>query len=158
MKAEFWVAGQPVAKGSLRPVPKGGARPFVVRGDRHWQIKDLVMLPQNRGLDAWMKAIAAASLEFAPPSALEGPWSVEIVCYLPRAEKAKPLDATYHTSKRGPDADKLLRSVMDALEKIYWINDGHVSRSLCEKRWDDGRGPGAQITVELLAKRQSLFT
>jgi Holliday junction resolvase RusA-like endonuclease len=75
------------------------------------------------------------------------PLSLVVVAYFPMpaswskakqfAHKGQP-----HTSK--PDADNVIKSVMDAL----FQNDEMIYRISCTKYWDDGHGPRVVVHFE----------
>ena len=132
---EFFVQGTPRPSGSKSAGAftdkEGRTRTFVrdasgVKG-KNWR-QDI-------------RAEAIGAFEDTPP--IEGPIQVRLEFLFSRPlhhyqagkrERPLKLDAPdYHT--KAPDADKLSRSVLDALKGVAWKDDAQVARKLVIKRY-----------------------
>lgn len=74
-------------------------------------------------LDVWKAARAAYQ-----GHPMTGPVSVQLAFVLPRPVamvwKRKPMPRLWHTSK--PDSDNLVKSTLDAMQGILWVDDCQV--------------------------------
>jgi crossover junction endodeoxyribonuclease RusA len=127
------------------PKPQGSKRGYVVKGRA-------VLVESSNGVKDWrgdVKALAQRS-KGDIPTCVEGAVSMRIVFLMPRPKylctKKRMNDDPPHTSK--PDADKLLRAVMDALTGVMFLDDSQVTRLGVEKKYAAyGDAPGANIAV-----------
>lgn len=137
----FFVRGTPIAQPRPQVSTRGGfARAYV---------------PAKHPVHAWRKAVRDAC---PYTEKLEGPLSVTLSLFLPRpkshyrtgkhAGHLKASAPIWHSSRS--DVDNHVKSVLDALDGVAWIDDAQVCRLRAEKRWDDGEGPRAWITIELI--------
>ena len=130
--------------------PKGSARAFYVP-----KLGRAVITSDNPKVKSWEKAIRAKwrSVTMIEPytGPAAGPFRLEVLFVLARI-KSLP--------KRGPtrphvtrsDADKMLRSVGDALTGVVWNDDSQIIDVRGRKRYAEiGEEPGAHIWVEALA-------
>jgi len=133
--AEFFVPGIPQPKGSLHRVQIGrGASARVVNS-----------LKTDDG-EAWEQAICTAANEHRPASPLDGPVAVRAVFLLPRPKSVKR--DTPHVK---PDLDKLVRALLDGLERGGMVaNDSRVCAIDCEKRYAARRLCGVSVWVDEL--------
>lgn len=128
---------------------------FIIPGKPYAQKRPRFSRASGRAFDpkencTFASAVQAIALQhFREP--LTGPVRVEIVAaFEPAASwsKAKRSAAmgTYHTQK--PDADNLMKAVLDALNRLAWSDDSQVAEIRIVKRW----APVAQtaVTVEQL--------
>lgn len=78
-------------------------------------------------------ALLARNANSAAP--LLSPVSVSLVFVFARAPspKAKSATATHHQTT--PDVDNLAKTVLDALNGVWWADDRQVFRLSAEKRW-----------------------
>jgi Holliday junction resolvase RusA-like endonuclease len=137
------------------PRPQGSKRP--VRNKHTGRIH---MVESSERLPDWRADIRDAAMravDGVPTSAYwERPLAVGILFTLPRpkghylptnsrraAPELRP-DAPKHPAGK-PDADKLLRAVLDALTGLVWRDDAQVVDILARKLY--GERPGADITV-----------
>ena len=137
-EVEFFVEGLPQPKGNIIRGRSGGYH------------------DANRQLKPWMKAIVAAAGEAEVQPILTGPVAVRTLFYFPRpkyhygtgrnADRLKPTAPVMHTVK--PDADKLMRAVLDALTGVAWTDDSQVAAWSGRKEYGT---PGALVTVARLA-------
>ncbi|MBK4144629.1 RusA family crossover junction endodeoxyribonuclease [Corynebacterium macginleyi] len=123
---EFWVQGNPAPKGSKRHV--GGGR----------------MIESSKKLPAWMQAVKLQAAKNRPSSPIDSPAAVHMDFYLPRPKR--PL---YDVPAVKPDADKLARSILDALEGAGILtNDSRATHLQATKYYADDHNPaGAHITI-----------
>lgn len=155
VRLRFTVMGVPQPKGSAQSfgyIPKDSAgHAFINRkGDPLVRVKTMSDNPKNKG---WQQLVAEAAsvaiqmtlLDPVPFAILDGPVTLTCVFYLPRPAYIR--DKVVPHIKR-PDADKLTRSVKDALSKVAWRDDGQVNRMVIEKYYAEPQGvPRAEITV-----------
>ncbi len=147
-RIEFHVEGDPVPQGSVKSFKaKNGA--IVTTND------------SSGRLGRWRGDIRTAAKTARPSACLiEGAVSVAVHFsfarpqshYLPangkRPERMLRLDVPDHHAGK-PDADRLLRGVLDALTSVLFRDDSQVAMVHVTKRW--ARDPGADIIVtELL--------
>jgi Holliday junction resolvase RusA-like endonuclease len=88
-------------------------------------------------------------LRVGPVPAL--PLSLHVSAWLPMPKSwsravREEMRGSYHRSK--PDADNILKAVMDALIP----DDACIAIALIEKRWEDETGPGLVITIKTLSE------
>ena len=123
---DFWVRGTPAPKGSKRHV--GGGR----------------MIESSKKLPAWMQAVKLQAAKNRPSSPIDSPAAVRMDFYLP--EPQRPL---YEVPAVKPDLDKLIRSILDALEAAGILkNDSRVTHLEATKHYADNHNPaGAHITI-----------
>lgn len=127
----FFVAGEPIPKGSFKAysTPKGP----VVTND-------------NKRTRPWQDAVAfAARQAMDGKEPFDGP--VAVACWF-RMTKAKSVKRSHPAVK--PDIDKLLRSVMDALEGVCFTNDSRVVKVVASKLYSEIGEPGVSIEVRQL--------
>lgn len=120
---DIFVAGIPMTKGSWRITGRGGRSRLI---------------PADNGEPEWAATVAwAARAKLKNAPAVKARYAVHLDYTMPRASGHK----LYRR-----DLDKLMRSVLDALEGIVWTNDEQVEWAQLNK----GRGdtPGARIIVE----------
>ena len=134
----FNVYGKPEPAGSkIAGVSKAGRR--FVRDDN----------PASSGWKDRVAKAAGETMDGRPP--LDGPVGLEITFYLPRPKS--------HYGRRGllpsappypigrPDLTKLLRGTEDGLKGIVWRDDAQVVSTRARKRYADGMGASAEITI-----------
>ena len=106
----------------------------------------------SKYLPAWRKAITTAAvteIENGSFAKSIGPVEIEVIFYLERP-------ATVPVAKRPwpikpPDADKLLRGVLDGMTDAgVWDDDGQVVKITAWKVYADTREPGAFIKISPL--------
>lgn len=136
----FFVEGTPRPKGSVNNYGRG----------KYAQ--------QNAHLlEPWQKAIGWAAKAARVPL-VTGPVRIrcEFIFDRPKAHfvngdgvRLKPSAPRFHM--QAPDADKLLRAVLDALTKIAWADDKQVVDPSAPKRWAKaGQRAGVRIEIETL--------
>jgi len=124
--------------------PQGSARAFVVHGRA-------VVTSDNPKLKGWRTTVAKAAqaaLADAGATTIDGPVMVWVDFFLKRPQKL-PKGRIGHTTR--PDADKLVRGVLDALTRVLWKDDAQVVEIHARKAYHPpGDQPFAMITVEEL--------
>ncbi len=133
------------------PVPKGSAKAFVVKG------RAIVTQDNSSKQKPWASSISYSAMQamnHARP--LSGPFSVNLTFYMPRPKGhygtgknsafIKDSAPGNHVSK--PDADKLLRCVLDALTDVIWVDDSQVCEIAVSKQYETiSRGTGVKIQI-----------
>ena len=137
---DFFVAGLPIAKGSLRHVGNGR------------------LVESAKGLPDWRRAIADAAWTYRlQQEPYTGPLWVETHFYLPRPQSHyrgndRTRDLKANAPKypsRKPDIDKLARAVLDAITDAgLWHDDAQVSWLRAAKDYADDRIPGVRVLIE----------
>jgi len=134
MTLSFIAYGKPEPQGSAKAfVPKGWTR-AVVTSDN----------PKNKG---WRRTVGFAALAARPRgfAPFEGPVTLAVDFYLPRPKALKGSSVLHATR---PDADKLARSIADALTSILYVDDGQIAHLIVSKLYADaGTEPRAEISV-----------
>lgn len=141
---KFWVPG--IAR------PKGSMKSFWNK-----KAKRAVLLGANPDTEAWQsrvtEAAKSAGLAISPL-----PVSINVWFFFTRPKvhwnsKGQLKKNAPYEHYRKPDADKLLRAVLDALTSIAYIDDCQVCAVRVVKRWlnDPSHQPGALIAIEQLA-------
>jgi Holliday junction resolvase RusA-like endonuclease len=142
----LFVWGKPITQGSFIgvPNPKNPKRPFV-------------RLHNNTVLQRWRKAIVAAGIEaMAGRDPLEGPLRVLSLVTIGERPHSRRHEL-YPATRGGPDIDKFLRGIFDALGGAgqggpVIGDDGFIVDESTRKRWVGIAGglaaPGVRITVE----------
>jgi crossover junction endodeoxyribonuclease RusA len=136
------------------PVPQGTARAFVAGG------RAVIATDSNRAnspIGAWRTAIATEARQaIGEAELLDGPVAIHVEFVFPRpkahyrAGGEIRLDAPrYHRSR--PDADKLLRALLDAVTGVLIRDDSQVADAWAQKLYEDERiRPGARVVVRSL--------
>ena len=149
MAISFFVSGDPSPKGSKTAVVRGG-RAVLLDGRRgparakYARWRDSVAMYAQIA----MRVVGATAGVYAP---LDGALGIEVVFYLsrPKNETKAQRARTWHTVR--PDADKLLRAVLDPLSGVVITDDARIALVRVTKRY--ARTPdaiGAHITVSKL--------
>lgn len=125
MNISFHVPGIPLSKGSYRAI---------VRGRR------AVMIPSNARSATWQAAIRLAAAQVYSGKPIEKPQVVRLSvrASFPRPKHASSATRKFHCVK--PDADKLLRAVLDALTGVLYVDDCQVDSVKMIKTYDEPHG------------------
>ncbi|MGP9725426.1 RusA family crossover junction endodeoxyribonuclease [Corynebacterium sp. AOP40-9SA-29] len=127
----FFVNGTPAPQGSKNAYRRGGRT---------------VLVESSKKVKPWRAAVAQVAALMCPPTPIDGPVFVAITFVLPRP-KSLPKRIIHMVKK--PDLDKLVRSTLDALSGIAYVDDNRVTSIYATKRYAiNGSPPGAQITIE----------
>ena len=126
--------------------PKGQPRPRAFSRGGHARCYD----PGTA--EGWKSQIAEAMRPHIPTLPLFGPIQVTIAFYMRRPKShygkrgLKPTAPTWHAQK--PDCDNALKAALDALTLLrVWNDDAQVAQALVSRRWENGNGPGASISI-----------
>jgi crossover junction endodeoxyribonuclease RusA len=121
----FRADGQPVPQGSMK----------IINGH--------ILHSQGSALAVWRSTIAlAAKLAGAKP--VDGAIGLEVEFQYRRPKTVKRLYPTV-----APDLDKQIRSVLDALSGVAYLDDAQVIDIKAKKVYSDI--PGAEIVIKLLS-------
>lgn len=146
----FTVFGTPAPQGSKKAIPisrgKGAARVYTGK---------VSMVESSAKVKPWRAAVVEAA-KATGAAMLPGGVNVSLTFYLQRPEghygtgrnagNLKPSAPLYPTVK--PDADKLVRSTLDALTTAgIYTDDARVVDLHVAKRYADHRAPGAYVQV-----------
>lgn len=113
---EFKVHLVPVAKGR----PRFGSRFGRVR----------IFTPEETRL--FERAFTALARKHAPKEPLDIPLDIDLEFHFLRPASSK---RKFHTVK--PDGDNLLKSISDALNKLFYVDDAQIVRSRVTKFYSD---------------------
>ena len=128
----FFVAGE--------PIPKGSTRAFVVKGKP-------IITNANRRTKDWEMRIATEA-QAVCQSITDGAVTVSVVFVMQRP-KSLPKRIQHHMKR--PDIDKLLRAVLDGITGIVIRDDSQVVGIFAQKRYAQvGERTGADVTVEFI--------
>lgn len=136
MSIDLDVLGTPAPQGSKRHVGHG------------------ILVESSTAVQPWREAIVSEALRSGHAgSRLTGPVLLHVTFYLPRPKSHHGarglLPSAPPRPHRKPDADKLLRSTMDALTQAgLVVDDAQITTIRAAKRYADHRPPGARITLE----------
>ena len=127
----FHVTGVPAPQGSKNAYRRGGR---------------VVLVESSKKVKPWRAAVAqAATIAYLHAEPIDGPVAVEIDFHLPRP-KSLPKRVIWMVKK--PDLDKLIRSTLDALSGIAYIDDNRVTRIVADKHYAASpEDAGAHITI-----------
>ena len=106
------------------PYPKGRPR-VALRG------KFPIIYTPKTTRDAEDEFLSQA-IEKRPKTPLEGPLSVRI-CFFKVKPKSYSKNRVYWTQK--PDLDNLVKLVLDALNKVFYVDDSQVVELSCSKKF-----------------------
>jgi Holliday junction resolvase RusA-like endonuclease len=108
--------------------------------------KRAVLTSANKRMKPWRQEIAGAALKAMEQKSLTcaGKSAAFQLCATFHFQKPKSAKKSVTEKITKPDLDKLLRSVLDALTGIIWVDDSQVV--MISARKDFGQ-PGATITV-----------
>ena len=121
------------------PAPQGSKNAYR-RGNK------VVLVESSKKVKPWRAAVAqAATIAYLRTEPIDGPVAVEIDFHLPRP-KSLPKRVIWMVKK--PDLDKLIRSTLDALSGIAYIDDNRVTRIVADKHYAASpEDAGAHITI-----------
>ena len=126
---KFTIIGSPVPKGRPRVALRGGY--------------PVTYTPKKT--ETWENYMRFAAIQYRPEKLLEGPLSIKLHFVLIKP-KSVPKKRKYPCVK--PDIDNLEKSVLDALEGLFYRNDSQIVRKVASKDY----GEPARVEVELEVK------
>ena len=105
--------------------------------------------------EGWKSCIAQAAREVLPAEPITEPIKLDVCFFMPRPKSHSKKDGSYREShidrrhSQKPDADNLVKAVMDALSELkLWADDAQVWHLNIVKVWADKCAkPGAQVSV-----------
>jgi Holliday junction resolvase RusA-like endonuclease len=131
--------------------PKGSMNAFYVPGKDGGKGRNVVTSPKTT--KTWQRLVSDVAQNYRPDGGLlDGPLGASIVFYLPKPS-SKSKKKKWPDTK--PDADKLLRAVLDGLEGIIYTNDSRICW------WDkfgkiyDGKNPRVEITIREMSEDEA---
>lgn len=134
------------------PAPKGSARAVMSHGKPRLLASGSTA--NKHALKSWAASVGwTAKAAMVRP--LDGPVRVlcEFVFARPKSHTRAERAVASKTTK--PDADKLLRSTLDAMTGLAYVDDAQVADMRAVKRWAaDGEACGAWITVETIQQER----
>lgn len=133
------IPGPPIGKGRPRATVRGGqVRTYTPKRTQQWEARASVVLR-----DAW-----------APRAPLDGPIEVQILALFPRPGrmvwKRKPMPRAPFVSS--PDADNVVKAVLDAAEKAGVLRNDRTVYSVRMEKWyaSGDEGPGVVFALSAL--------
>jgi Holliday junction resolvase RusA-like endonuclease len=144
------------------PVPKGSARSFACRrkvnGAWVYTGKTVTQQSNEKDLRPYEAKVRDAAKE-AGAQVTSLPVLVVMRFYFRRPKchyrtganqhLVKPAAPANHTAK--PDIDKLVRSILDGLTGVAFVDDSQVVQVVAQKRWNDFRDAEERVHVEVEA-------
>jgi Holliday junction resolvase RusA-like endonuclease len=140
---EFFVAGKPIEKGNFRAFNRGGFAKIT---------------NASKETDAWQARVAIAAQNAYRDPPISGPCKVRLTFYHARPKshyrKGSTSELTpkfsrfiWHTST--PDADKLVRCILDALAPVVMLDDKQATVGEWFDFWvtSDQPTPGVHVEV-----------
>lgn len=134
---DFWaldvfVPGRPAPQGSKRHVGNG------------------VLVESSKAVAPWRTTVAWQVSQVWRSAPLAGPVAVELEFVMPRPTSTSKRRTPPAIKK--PDADKLIRAVLDALTKVVWSDDSVITEIRARKRLAEiTEQPGCHILVRDLS-------
>ena len=143
----FTVVGQ--------PAPQGSKVAFV---NKHTG-KAQMIESSKAGVEAWRSEVKAVATETFRDGPIVGPVEVSIIFNQTRPKAHHGTgrnagilkDSAPEFPTNRPDVDKLVRSTLDAITGVGFVDDSSVVKLSAEKHYGD---PGAHITIRSLARTQ----
>lgn len=134
MQLSFFVAGNPVPKGSFRAFNNGG-RPVITNNN-----------PKTKDWEMRIAHEAQANIGDWPPN-FDGPVSIAIAFVFPRPKSLKKSEF-FHIKR--PDLDKLIRASLDGITGILIKDDSQVWHIESDKSYEcDDIQPGVYIHLSI---------
>ena len=147
----FTVYGHAIPKARARVVGTGVQRKQDAKGEA---IKPHAFTPKRTV--EWEASIYGQSLEKRPPFPWDGPVALGVAFFkrMPKSVSKKKrqqmIDHTRYPSSARDDFDNMLKSIKDALNGIYWLDDGQVCRMIQVNGLDSGKYYSELPRVEIL--------
>lgn len=133
------------------PQPQGNKTGFVNKKTGKVVMREGRRGPAAENFKDWRGAVAAAARDWQEQhggvAPLDEPVLVETVFWL---TKGSSLPKWRWLPWSRPDADKLVRAVLDGISKILIRDDGRVTDLVVRKRFALDRPPGCEIRIHAL--------
>ena len=93
---------------------------------------------------SWSSLCGLVARQYAPPEPLTGPLHVRLLFWLPRPKTGKRLYPTVR-----PDAENLVKGLLDAWNGVLWQDDNQIVQLFIEKAYTPtiAQGPGVTVIV-----------
>jgi Holliday junction resolvase RusA-like endonuclease len=121
-------------------IPKPKARARTVRNKHTGGVHSYT--PETSA--TWESIVYARSLDYKPDKPIDCPLSVYLHFWLPRPKSPKN---KLHPVTR-PDLDNLAKSVFDALNGVFWVDDSRIVLKGLRKAYATEGGPGVAVIIE----------
>lgn len=123
----FFVPGVPVPKARARVVqrPNGSSYAYTPKKTQEWE-----------------EAVAWQARIHVPCPPIDGPIRLSLIFYFPRPRSVR--NRSY--PDRRPDLDNIIKSAIDALNGIAFVDDGRIVELSAKKQYGDP--PGVEIEIE----------
>lgn len=137
-------------------VPQGRAHQIAVvrrapRGHLYARILNDFRRPGRKG---WMQEIRIRA-RAAGVKLQEGPVAVTIKAGFPRPKSGKGRQAFWHSIK--PDAENVVKPILDALSGLAWKDDCQVARVSIDKVYTEDPAGWTRIMIEPLEEKEWLL-
>lgn len=149
----FTVFGHAIPKARARVV---GIGPFKKKREDGKPVTPHAFTPKRTV--EWEASIYGQSLESRPPYPWEGPVALGVAFFkrIPKNVSKKKhnqmLNDEWYPSSARDDFDNLLKSIKDALNGLYWLDDGQVCRMISVNGRDSGKYFSDIPRVEILVR------
>lgn len=153
----FIVYGLPEPKGSTKIIPLRRTFPFTAESYQAL-LSAVAITSDNPDVKQWERAIGKSALAamMALPAASRGAHmgalALQAEFFLPRPQRVTADEA--HVVK--PDLDKLLRSCLDALTGIAWLDDAQVTSIVTGKAYASAAEP-SRVSIIVRPVEPPLF-
>lgn len=135
IRLEFFIPGEPVAKGRPRAV--------VVQG------KPRLYTPEDtRQYEALVAQVAAVAMRGAPPTAAAVSVTLDVLLTVPASWSQKKREdalAGRVFAKSRPDYDNYTKALLDGMNGIVYVDDSQAVRGTTQKRYS--ATPGVHVVV-----------
>jgi len=141
----------------VNTIPIGQPRHRVTTIGKHARM----YLPTKHPVHQFKAAVRLAFAACRRSYKLTGPIEITVMAYFPRPKtkiwKTKPMPSYWHIGK--PDADNVLKAVMDSLNGLAWRDDAQICRANVMKFVCGGLNePGVEIIIKDLAPELTRHT
>jgi Holliday junction resolvase RusA-like endonuclease len=122
------------------PRGKGRPRSRIATGKAGQQFVAVYTDKETRSYEAMLRYAAEQSMQGRPP--FDCAMNVWVIAFMPipmgwsQRQKALALEGARRPTGR-PDADNLNKAILDACNKIVWVDDSRIVKLLIEKHYDE---------------------
>jgi crossover junction endodeoxyribonuclease RusA len=122
------------------PAPKGSTKSFMTKRGK------IATTGDCKKEKPWSECVHWTAVESYRKKPVSGPLRVQLNFRMPRIQEIRKRENVMHIKK--PDVDKLIRSVLDAITGVVWIDDNQVCAVEAYKQYADiGVSPGVNIRI-----------